>query len=96
MTSFIAQCIDQYVQAQSTPEKTTGDPRLKQIVERMFQRCIEDKEYKQALGIALESKRLDMIKRILEVANDSSLLAYILDAVMSIVTSLDLRNEVCL
>ncbi len=84
------------MQAQSTTEETTGDPRLKQIVERMFQRCIEDKEFKQALGIALESKRLDMIKRILEVANEPSLLAYVLDAVMSIVTSLDLRNEVCL
>ena len=38
------------------------DPRLQAIVERMFQRCYADGEYKQALGIAVESRMLDKIE----------------------------------
>jgi hypothetical protein len=39
------------------------DPRLERLVERMFDRCFTDHEFKQALGIALETRRLDYFKR---------------------------------
>src|SRR5438045_613953 len=57
------------------------DPRLEAVVERMFDRCIKDKEYKQALsnlentnpqalGVALEARRPDTIIRVLETSKD--------------------------
>ncbi len=35
--------------------------RMEIIVDKMFQRCFEDQEYKQALGIAVEASRMDII-----------------------------------
>ena len=39
------------------------DPRLERVVDRMFQRCFTDHEYKQAIGIALETRRMDILQR---------------------------------
>lgn len=39
------------------------DPRLESIVNRMFQRCLEDGQYKQALGLALETRRMDIFEK---------------------------------
>eukprot|EP00971_Amphidinium_carterae_P327113 6458288-Amphidinium_carterae.4 len=36
--------------------------RLEDVVNRMFERCREDKAFKQGLGMALECRRLDMVK----------------------------------
>ena len=33
------------------------------IVNRMFQRCLDDGQFKQAVGIAIESRRMDIFKR---------------------------------
>lgn len=38
------------------------DPRLEDIVERMFRKCYEDDDYKPAIGIAIESRRLDVVE----------------------------------
>lgn len=43
-------------------EKKSVDPRLEGIVNKMFQRCLDDRMYKQAIGIALETRRLDMFE----------------------------------
>lgn len=74
------------------PEKI--DPRLQDIVERMFQRCAEDCEYEQAIGIALESRRLDIVKSIIQKGDASKLLSYVLDVCMTLVQNLEFRNEV--
>lgn len=60
----------------------------------MFARCVADKDYRQALGIALETRRLDIVKDILNSTKDHSLLIYVLEAVMGVVQSLDVRNQV--
>ncbi|KAG8463179.1 hypothetical protein KFE25_011176 [Diacronema lutheri] len=39
------------------------DPRLVALVERMFDSCFERRQYKQALGIAIEARRLDVVYR---------------------------------
>ncbi|CAG0923939.1 unnamed protein product, partial [Notodromas monacha] len=39
------------------------DPRLEQIVDRMFQRCFDHGQFKQALGIALETRRMDVFEK---------------------------------
>lgn len=44
-------------------EKKSIDPRLEGIVNKMFLRCLDDHKYKQAIGIALETRRLDMFEK---------------------------------
>lgn len=68
--------------------------KMQAIVERMFTRCIKDGENKQAVGIALDARRLDVIERIFNETKDSSILTYILEAAMTIVMRLDFRNKV--
>lgn len=71
---------------------------MQAIVESMLNRCLRDKEYKQALGIALETRRLDVLQNILSskevVASDPALLSYVLQSTMTLLTKLDLRNQV--
>jgi hypothetical protein len=62
-----AKCIDFYTQyrnanAESGKEKVI-DPRLVAIVDRMFQRCLDDGQYRQALGLALETRRMDIFEK---------------------------------
>ena len=39
------------------------DSRLESIVNRMFERCLNDRRYKQAIGIAFETRRVDVLQR---------------------------------
>ena len=41
------------------------DPRLEDIVMRMFDRCLADRRYKQAIGIAFETRHIDVLERAL-------------------------------
>lgn len=64
-----AKCIDYYTQQRvleaegKLPPNSKGiDPRLEGIVNRMFQRCLDDNQYRQALGLALETRRMDIFE----------------------------------
>ncbi len=70
------------------------DPRLKNIVDQMFARCIADKEFKQALGIALETQRLDIIEEVYSVTHDAELLTYVLESCVGVVPSIEVRNQI--
>lgn len=66
---FPAKCIDFYTQQRvldaegKLPPGHKGlDPRLEGIVNRMFQRCLDDNQYRQALGLALETRRMDIFE----------------------------------
>ena len=50
-------------QVREQSELKAVDPRLEDIVNRMFQRCFEDKKFKQAIGIAIETRRLDVFEK---------------------------------
>ena len=39
------------------------DARLEGIVDRMLSRCFRDGQYRQALGIALETRRMDVFQK---------------------------------
>ncbi|KAJ8613238.1 hypothetical protein CTAYLR_004534 [Chrysophaeum taylorii] len=56
--TLVARCVDEYV---TNKDDETLDPRLEQIVERMFGRCYEDGEFEHAVGIALEAQRVSKI-----------------------------------
>ncbi|KAI9226748.1 MAG: armadillo-type protein [Piptocephalis tieghemiana] len=70
------------------------DPRLRGIVERMFDRCLASGEYSQAIGIALESRRLDIIEKSIQQSGDPAILEYVLDVAMKLLSDLRFRNEV--
>ena len=48
----------------------------------------------QAIGIALESKRLDVISNVYKLTNDASLLSYTMEAVLDTGFSLSYRDQV--
>lgn len=63
--TLIAKCIDEYVKlrvALSKDPETQIDPRLEAVVERMFDRCFSAGEYRPAIGIALQARRLDKLE----------------------------------
>ena len=43
-------------------EPTPVDPRLQDIVERLFRSCYQNEDYKPAIGIAIEARRLDVVE----------------------------------
>ncbi|SAM01373.1 hypothetical protein [Absidia glauca] len=95
--TIISQCIDKYIllrQQASDGMAEDIDPRLQDIVERMFQRCAQDEEYEQAIGIALESRRLDVVKAMVEKGDSAKLLPYVLEVSMTLVQQLEFRNQV--
>ena len=50
-------------QAKETSDVKAVDTRLEDIVNWMFQRCFDDKKFKQAIGIAIETRRLDIVEK---------------------------------
>jgi len=49
---------------------------------------------KKAIGIALESLRLDIIEKAIKAGESKELLSYVLNASMTLVQNLNARNEV--
>ncbi|XP_065164935.1 26S proteasome non-ATPase regulatory subunit 1-like isoform X2 [Atheta coriaria] len=72
--TLIAKCIDQYTQMRQAlfdrEETIEADPRLESIVNRMFERCLCEHQYHQAIGIALETRRLDIFEAAITRSND--------------------------
>ncbi|KAI7871307.1 armadillo-type protein [Spinellus fusiger] len=92
--TIISKCIDKYILLRTTKNESEIDPRLQAIVERMFHRCIDDEEYEQAIGIALESHRLDVVEAIVKKGPANKLLSYVLEVCMTLVQNLEFRNQV--
>lgn len=102
VSTIIAKCIDHYTKQRqlqfsgNEKEKAVkNDPRLEAIVNRMFTRCFEDKQFKQALGIALETHRMDIFqKAINKCENKASMLDYAFKITMSLVDNRNYRNDI--
>ncbi|OXU28321.1 hypothetical protein TSAR_002153 [Trichomalopsis sarcophagae] len=98
----IAKCIDFYTQQRvlevekKLPANHKGiDPRLEGIVNRMFQRCLDDNQYRQALGLALETRRMDIFEAAIMQSDDvSGMLSYAFQVVMSLIQNRGFRNTV--
>ncbi|KAI8802866.1 armadillo-type protein [Cladochytrium replicatum] len=93
--TVISKCIDKYIALRTAPEAPPVDSHLESVVERMFQRCFEDGEYKQAIGIALESQRLDVVEESISRASkvDQDILSYVMESAMTLVESVEFRNK---
>ena len=81
--------------------------QLNGVIERLFERCFREKRYRQVVGIAVEARNLDILRRvILRAAKDEQqesgestkrgeeLMEYVLDICMSVVQERSLRNEI--
>jgi 26S proteasome regulatory subunit N2 len=75
--------------------------QLKAVIERLFERCFQQKRYRQVIGIAVEAKNLEIVRNtILRATRDEKqqqgedLLEYLLGICMNVVQERALRNEV--
>ena len=93
VNKIVSKCIDTYIQVRQNGGKE--DPRLTDIVERMFDKCLQEGEYKQALGIAIESRRLDKIQQAIKISpNIKEMLNYTFDVAMNLIQLRDFRHSV--
>lgn len=102
--TIISKCIDQYTklrlqnQQSKSGEKSIKvdiDPRLEGIVNRMFERCFAHQQYKQVLGLALETKRMDIFERSITQSSDvSGMLSYASRVCMSLIENRQFRDDV--
>jgi 26S proteasome regulatory subunit N2 len=85
-----ARCLDKYVEWQQrsseSPETPGGGPSaedasfqsLEAVVNRIIWSCIKAGEYREALGIALESLRFDALSAVLQAATDNGQISELL------------------
>lgn len=110
--TIVSKCINHYISlAQgihdwSNKEKNSSDqssltidPALTAIVEKMLQRCVKDSDFNLAIGVALDSRRLDVIEDIIEsnLQNQEEaldLINYVLDCSINLVNVREFRNKV--
>lgn len=45
---------------------------LQQVIERLFESCLREGKYRQVVGIAVEAKNLDVLKRVIKRASDDA------------------------
>uniref|UniRef100_A0A1B0DP84 26S proteasome non-ATPase regulatory subunit 1/RPN2 N-terminal domain-containing protein n=1 Tax=Phlebotomus papatasi TaxID=29031 RepID=A0A1B0DP84_PHLPP len=98
--TIVAKCIDFYIQQrvaliENPTEAKPIDSRLEAIVNRMIQRCLDDGQYRQALGIALETRRMDIFKSSIMQSDDiPGMLSYAFQVAMSLIQNRAFRNTV--
>ena len=91
--TIIAKCIDSYTEKRHRGEQNI-DPRQEAIVNRMFARCFEDSQFKQAMGIAIETKRMDIFVDSIKQSKDrDAMLSYAFKVVMTLIQNRSYRNE---
>ena len=70
--TLLSKCIDEYKllrnKTEAESEGQPVDPRMENIIEQMFQRCYKDKCFEQAIGVALDTRRLDKVEEVCSVA----------------------------
>ncbi|XP_021896937.1 26S proteasome non-ATPase regulatory subunit 1 homolog A-like [Carica papaya] len=98
--TLLAKAIDEYASLrskalESNDEAAKVDPRLEAIVERMLDKCIVDGKYQQAMGIAIECRRLDKLEEaIVKSDNVQGTLSYCINVSHSFVNRREYRHEV--
>jgi len=97
--TLVARCLDQYfalrVKQVEGKEDVSIDPRLVTVVESMIDRCCEASYYEQAVGVAMEGRRLDKLEQIITRSNNMvATLSYALGVCQKLVTNRDFRQQV--
>jgi len=99
--TILARCLDTYISSrvraaeEGREDNDEIDPRLTAVVERLFDRCLADGQAEQAVGIALETRRLDRLESAIAGSTDSvRTLTYALDVIQKLVISRSFRDRV--
>ncbi|KAL6582006.1 26S proteasome non-ATPase regulatory subunit 1 B [Orobanche minor] len=98
--TLLAKAIDDYASlktkaAEANDDSVVIDPRLEAIVERMLDKCIVDGKYQQAIGMAIECRRLDKLEEaVIRSDNVHSTINYCIDVSHSFVNRREYRFEV--
>eukprot|EP01038_Epipyxis_sp_PR26KG_P006496 gene6496-8931_t len=70
--TILSKCIDEYKSIRNKVEDGEDliaiDPRMENIIEQMFHRCYRDNCFEQAIGIALDTKRIDKVAEVCDMA----------------------------
>lgn len=70
--TLVGKCIDRYVSERQknmetkAPEKIEINHKLEEIIEKIFQKSIGEREYRLGLGVALDARRLDKVLSIFD------------------------------
>lgn len=101
--TIVSKCIREYIEVSQQhyedPAAPVPDARLGAVLDQMLQRSYAQGHLKLALGVALEARRLDIITKILETADPEAtaeLVHYVLDCVVTVVSSRRFKDEVLL
>ncbi|KAL1561625.1 26S proteasome non-ATPase regulatory subunit 1 A [Salvia divinorum] len=98
--TLLAKAIDEYASlktkaAEANYESAVIDPRLEAIVERMLDKCIADGKYQQAIGVAIECRRLDKLEEaVIKSDNVHSTINYCIDVSHNYIYRREYRLEV--
>ena len=98
--TIIAKCIDKYTKEKQA-DAANIDKKLEDIVDKMFDRCFQHGQYRQAVGIAIETRRLDVFTDAisgrksgkLTDAQKCDMLSYAFRVVMTLIQSRDYRCQ---
>ncbi|RMZ79157.1 hypothetical protein DV738_g3530, partial [Chaetothyriales sp. CBS 135597] len=87
--------------AEAIIQKRGLHKQLNRVVELLFDKCFREKRYGQVVGIAVEARNLEVLRRtILRAAKDDNqdkaeeLIEYVLNICMSVVQERGLRNDI--
>ncbi|KAJ1666295.1 proteasome regulatory particle base subunit [Coemansia sp. RSA 1813] len=95
--TVINHAIDKYIELRSLSAEDKVSPvdaRLEAVVERMFARCFETKDYGQVVGISIEARRLDVLERALTSGDTRSLLEYVQKDCVALINSIHVQAQV--
>merc|ERR1719253_2331164 len=90
---MISKIIDRYIR-QSTDDSVELNPRLMDIVDRMFENCFAQGNYKQAVGIGLEARNLERVEQAVRLSGSmATMLNYCYEVIQSVTMSLAFRRK---
>ncbi|KAI6173656.1 26S proteasome non-ATPase regulatory subunit 1 [Aphelenchoides besseyi] len=69
---IVEQALDTYKVARR--DQVAVDPRLEALINRIFERTLEKRELRIVIGLALDTRRIDMLERAVKVADDQAAL----------------------
>ena len=104
--TIVAKCLDEYVKQRveswGSPGDIRIDSRLESVVQRMFDRCVKHRQYQQAIGMALETRHVEVLEKAIKVAADNcedgqavpQALTYCYRVAMSLIDCRKFRDEV--
>jgi 26S proteasome regulatory subunit N2 len=69
---IIEQALDTYKTSMRNENRV--DPRLNALIDRIFQRTMDNKEFRYVIALALDTRRIDMIKKAVKASDDQAAL----------------------